>query len=103
MAPKLPTIMTPHVPLIERPAVHVDADGVIYVELPTYLGGLTLLIGQDAGEGHISTRHRLAPATAPELVTRREAATELAELLEPVAMSKAARKAVDHVINEYGS
>jgi hypothetical protein len=102
MTPKLPTIMTPHVPLIARPAVYVDEDGVIYVNPPN--GGQCLLLTPDpAGHLVIGARHRLAPATAPELLTRQEAATELAELLERIAMSKTARKAVDHVINEYGS
>jgi hypothetical protein len=94
--------MTPHVPLIARPVVHVDEGGVIYVHAER---GPCLALNVDLA-GHLNVlglRHRLAPASDPELITRREAATELAELLERIAMSKTARKAVDHVINEYGS
>jgi hypothetical protein len=94
--------MTPHVPLIARPVVHVDEDGVIYVHAER---GPCLALTVDPA-GHLvvlGLRHRLARATDPELLTRREAATELAEVLEGIGMSKTARKAVDHVINEYGS
>jgi hypothetical protein len=94
--------MTPHVPDIARPVVHVDEDGVIYVHAER---GPCLALNVDPA-GHLNVlglRHRLAQAGAAELLTKAEAAAELGELLDRIAMSKTARTAVDRVINQYGS
>jgi hypothetical protein len=100
MAPKLPTIMTPHVPNIARPVVHVDEDGVVYVHAAT--GPCLTLAPDPSGALVLGTRARLAPAGAAVLRTKSEMSAELGELLEPVAMSKTARAAIERVLDEYG-
>lgn len=104
MSAKLPTVMTPAKPPAndrdyDRPLVLIGTDGVVYVEL----AGAIVAVFEQYGESHTESQLRPAPAGSPELLTRHEAAGELAELLERIAMSKTARAAVDQVINKYGS
>lgn len=100
MTPRLPTIMTPHVPNIARPVIHVDEDGVIYVH--AWPGPCLTLTPDPSGALVLGTRARLAPAGAAVLRTKSEMSAELGELLERIAMSKTARTAVERVLDEYG-
>jgi hypothetical protein len=104
MSPKLPTVMRaaevrPNERDYDRPLAHVDALGQVFVELPC---GVIVRVSEEYGESYVTTQFRLAPDSSAELLTRNEAATELANLLENVAMSKTARATVDQVINKYG-